>query len=118
MVSMPFFFFTFFRDLHFLITDMTRHTHQSGWRSMHNVVCGGAKYMDSYLKILTKNEVRISVIQGDRDELVPIECTGNFKLKAPNAEINIIPNADHGSVIFDRLKEFVHSLEHTWASCN
>ena len=72
--------------------------------------------MDSYLKILTKARVRINVIQGDKDHVVPMECCRNFKLKAPNAEINIIPNADHSTVLFGREKEFAYGLEHTWAS--
>ncbi|CAJ2671957.1 unnamed protein product [Trifolium pratense] len=104
-------------DLNFLITDMTRHTHQSAWRSMHNVICGGAKFMDSYLKILTKSRVRINVIQGDKDQVVPRECISKFKLKAPHAEINIIPNADHSTVLLGREKKFAQNLEHTWASC-
>ncbi|CAL0323375.1 unnamed protein product [Lupinus luteus] len=102
------------RDLHFLTIDLTRHTHQSAWNSMHNVICGGAKYTDSYLKILSKSGVRINVIQGDKDKIVQMECCNNLKLMAPNAEINIIPNADHGTVIFTREKEFAHRLEVTW----
>ncbi|KAL2320535.1 hypothetical protein Fmac_029504 [Flemingia macrophylla] len=105
------------RDLHFMIIDMTRHTHHSAWSSMHNVVCGGAKFVDTYLIILTKVGVRINVIHGDRDLVVPMECSSNFKMKAPNAEINIIPNADHSTVIFGREKEFAYSLEHVWESC-
>ncbi|KAL5059030.1 hypothetical protein RYX36_030634 [Vicia faba] len=104
------------RDLSFLITDMTRHTHQSAWNSMHNVICGGTKFMGSYLKILTKSGVRINVIQGDRDQVVPMECISELKLKAPNVEINIIPNADHSSVLLGREKKFAQSLEHTWTS--
>ena len=72
--------------------------------------------MDSYLEILTKAGVRINVIQGDKDKVVPMECCINLKLKAPNAEMNIIPNADHGTVLFGREKEFASSLKHTWAS--
>lgn len=109
---------TFFRDLHFFITDMTRHTHQSAWSSMHNVICGGAKFIDSYLKILTKSGVKINVIQGDRDQILPMECISNFKLKAPKAEINIISNADHSTVLLGRENKFAHSLEHTWAFCS
>ncbi|CAJ1918899.1 unnamed protein product [Sphenostylis stenocarpa] len=105
------------RDLHFLTIDLARHTHHSGWSSMHNVLCGGAKFVDSYLIILTKVGVRISVIQGDKDRVVPMECCSKLKLKAPNAEINIIPNADHGTVLFGREKEFASSLEHIWESC-
>ncbi|XP_022633480.1 probable lysophospholipase BODYGUARD 5 isoform X2 [Vigna radiata var. radiata] len=110
-------FITRRRDLHFLTTDMTRHTHHSAWSSMHNVLCGGAKFVDSYLIILTRVGVRINVIQGEKDQVVPMECCSKFELKAPNAEINIIPNADHGTVLFGREKEFALSLEHIWESC-
>ncbi|RDX75383.1 putative lysophospholipase BODYGUARD 4, partial [Mucuna pruriens] len=110
-------FITRKRDLHFTTIDMTRHTHHSAWSSMHNVICGGAKFVDSYLIILTKIGVRINVIQGDKDHVVPMECFSNFKLKAPNAETNIIPNADHSTVLWGREKEFAYSLEHTWESC-
>ncbi|TKY62829.1 Lipase 3 [Spatholobus suberectus] len=110
-------FITRKRDLHFLTIDMTRHTHHSAWSSMHNVICGGAKFVDGYLIILTKVGVRINVIQGDKDQVVPMECCSNFKLKAPDAEINIIPNADHSTVIMGREKEFAYSLEHMWESC-
>lgn len=72
--------------------------------------------MDSCLEILTKARVRINVIQGDQDQVVPMECCRNIKLKAPNAEINVIPNADHSTVLFGREKEFAYSLEHTWES--
>ncbi|KAG2405427.1 lysophospholipase BODYGUARD 4 [Vigna angularis] len=104
-------------DLHFLTTDMTRHTHHSAWSSMHNVLCGGAKFVDSYLIILTRVGVRINVIQGEKDQVVPMECCSKFELKAPEAEINIIPNANHGTVLFGREKEFALSLEHIWESC-
>nr|AFK37610.1 unknown [Lotus japonicus] len=109
-------FITRKRDLHFMTIDLTKHTHHSAWSSMHNVICGGAKFMDSYLEILTKARVRINVIQGDQDQVVPMECCRNIKLKAPNAEINVIPNADHSTVLLGREKEFSYSLEHTWES--
>ncbi|XP_028766862.1 probable lysophospholipase BODYGUARD 4 [Neltuma alba] len=110
-------FFTFQRDLHFLAIDLTRHTHHSAWSSMHNVICGGAKFMDRYLEDLSKAGVRINVIQGDKDAVVPLECCYNLKLKAPKAEVSIIRNADHGNVILGREKECAHYLEDVWAAC-
>lgn len=110
-------FLVFLRDLPFFTIDLTRHTHHSAWSTMHNVICGGAKFVDSYLMILTRVGVRINVIQGDKDQIVPMECCSKLKLKAPNAEICIIPNANHGTVLFGRKKEFACSLEHIWESC-
>ncbi|KAL3026667.1 hypothetical protein AAZX31_03G006500 [Glycine max] len=105
------------RHLHFLTIVLTRHTHHSAWSTMHDVICGGEKFVDSYLMILTKAGVRINVIQGDKDKAVPMECCSKLNLKAPNAEISIIPNANHGTVLFGRKKEFACSLEHIWESC-
>ncbi|KZV16475.1 hypothetical protein F511_10087 [Dorcoceras hygrometricum] len=104
------------RGAHFTVTDMTRHTHHSAWHTMHNVVCGGAKHLDGYLEVLTAARVKIRVVQGTRDRVVPVECSLNMKIKAPHVELEIVPNADHVSVIFGREKDFVRSLECLWDS--
>ncbi|KAJ0080448.1 hypothetical protein Patl1_23548 [Pistacia atlantica] len=103
------------RDLPFLVTDLTKHTHHSAWHSMHNVICGGAKYNDDYLKILVANGVKVCVIQGDKDEVVPVGCSIYIKKKVADAQVKIIPNADHNTVIFGREREFTLSLEEIWA---
>ncbi|XVE90253.1 hypothetical protein DITRI_Ditri20bG0064100 [Diplodiscus trichospermus] len=104
------------RELNFLTVDLTRHTHHSAWHNMHNVICGGIKFMDDYLEILNRSRVNICVIHGDRDTIVPLECSNNIKIKFPEVELNIIRNADHRSVIFSREKDFAKSLEHIWTS--
>ncbi|PON85924.1 Alpha/beta hydrolase fold [Trema orientale] len=103
-------------SLHFMTMDLTRHTHHSAWHSMHNVICGGTKLMESCFKILTKARVRICVIQGDQDQVVPMECSDNVKTMAPNAEVNIIRGANHSTIILGREREFTRYLEHIWAS--
>ncbi|KAI9093694.1 hypothetical protein K1719_027143 [Acacia pycnantha] len=107
---------TFKRDLHFLTIDLTRHTHHSAWSCMHNVICGGQRFMDRCLEILNEGGVRINVIGGGEDEVVPLESCYNLKLKAAEAEVSIIRNADHRTVILGREKEFAHYLEGVWAS--
>uniref|UniRef100_A0A2P2JKD4 Uncharacterized protein MANES_08G151600 n=1 Tax=Rhizophora mucronata TaxID=61149 RepID=A0A2P2JKD4_RHIMU len=107
---------TFSRELHFMIKDLTRHTHHSAWHTMHNVICGGAKFMDDFLETSVKFKVRLCVVQGDRDQVVPLECSHNIKDKVPFAEVSIIPDADHSSIIMGREKGFTQSLEHIWAS--
>ncbi|KZV43071.1 hypothetical protein F511_04463 [Dorcoceras hygrometricum] len=87
------------RGIHFTVTDMTRHTHHSAWHTMHNVVCGGAKHLDGYLEVLTAARVKIRVVQGTRDRVVPMECSLNMKIKAPHVELEIVPNADHISLL-------------------
>ncbi|KAF3441463.1 hypothetical protein FNV43_RR15377 [Rhamnella rubrinervis] len=103
-------------DLHFLIMDLTKHTHHSAWHSMHNVICGGVKSMEGYLEAVTGAGVKICVLQGERDLVVPVECSYNIKQKAPNAEVDIIKIANHRTVIISREKQFTSYLERIWAS--
>ncbi|KAK9191081.1 hypothetical protein WN943_019692 [Citrus x changshan-huyou] len=103
-------------ELHFLIMDLTKHTHQSAWHSMHNVICGAAGHIDGYLETLVKSGVKVCVIHGDRDQTAPVECSHYIKTKVPDADINIISKAGHKTVIFRRTKEFTRSLERVWAS--
>ncbi|KAJ8763199.1 hypothetical protein K2173_025584 [Erythroxylum novogranatense] len=107
---------TWRRDLHFMIRDFTRHTHHSAWHTMHNVICGGAKFMDDFLEILMNFGVKVFVIQGQLDLTVPLECSEEIKRKVPEAEVCIVSNADHRSVIMGREKEITEHLEHIWAS--
>ncbi|XVF56780.1 hypothetical protein PTKIN_Ptkin06aG0147600 [Pterospermum kingtungense] len=43
-------------ELGFMVVDLTRHTHHSGWHTMHNVICGEAKFMDEYLEIVNRSK--------------------------------------------------------------
>ncbi|KAL7134351.1 hypothetical protein ABFS83_11G021100 [Erythranthe nasuta] len=104
------------RDLHFSMIDLTRHTHHSAWHTMHNVVCGGAKFLDTYLEVLRGGRVKIHVVHGSNDQVVPVECSFNMKMKDADVEIHIIPNADHSSVILGRPEDFTRNLERLWAS--
>lgn len=96
--------------------DLTKHTHQSAWHSMHNVICGAAGRVDGYLEKLVKSAVKLCVIHGDRDQTAPVECSHYIKNNVPDAEINIISKADHKTIISRRKKEFTQSLERVWAS--
>lgn len=99
-----------------MIMDLTKHTHQSAWHSMHNVICGAAGHIDGYLERLVKSGVKVCVIHGDRDQTAPVECSHYIKTKVPDADVNIISKAGHKTVIFRRTKEFTRSLERVWAS--
>lgn len=104
------------RKLNFVLIDLTRHTHHSAWHTMHNVIGGGAKMMDPCLEILRQARARVTVVQGSRDQVVPVECSHNIKVKVPDAEVNIINGADHRTVILGRRKEFAKDLEFIWDS--
>ncbi|KAI7730904.1 hypothetical protein M8C21_013326 [Ambrosia artemisiifolia] len=100
----------------FLVMDLFRHTHHSAWHTMHNVICGGAKMMDPCLEILRLVGARVSVVQGSRDQVVPVECSNNIKVKVPDAEVKIITDANHNTVIMGREKQFAAELELIWDS--
>ncbi|KAL6214436.1 hypothetical protein ACLB2K_013870 [Fragaria x ananassa] len=107
---------TWRKDLHFMTMDLSRHTHHSAWHTMHNVICGGAKLMESYLEVISKAGVEVFVIHGDRDQVVPVECSNNIRMAVPEAQVNIIKNADHSSVLLGREKDFTLYLQHVWAA--
>ncbi|CAN8255988.1 unnamed protein product [Cochlearia groenlandica] len=102
------------RNLPTAIIDLTKHTHQSGWHSMHNVICGGAKFSDKHIETLVKSGVRISVVQGDKDDVVPIDCMWNMKAKFPEVAIEVIAGTDHNTVIMSRREDFVANLLSLW----
>ncbi|XP_076895932.1 putative lysophospholipase BODYGUARD 4 [Bidens hawaiensis] len=104
------------RKLNFLVIDLFRHTHHSAWHTMHNVICGGAKMMDPCLEILRRVQARVTVVQGSRDQVVPVECSNNVKVKVPDAEVKIIKGANHNTVIIGREKQFAKDLKIIWDS--
>ncbi|XP_021743420.1 probable lysophospholipase BODYGUARD 4 isoform X2 [Chenopodium quinoa] len=109
---------TWRRDLHFTIMDITRHTHHSAWHTMHNVICGGSKYMEEYLSILRDAKVKLTIIQGNEDQVVPIECSSSIKMKVPEADVRIIPKTNHSTIVLRHAKEFTQDLESIWMSCH
>lgn len=72
--------------------------------------------MDEGLEALRNSKAKIHVIQGARDHVVPVECSSNIKMKVPQAEVEIIANADHNTVILYRERDFTQNLERIWAS--
>lgn len=72
--------------------------------------------MEGHLQVLSKAGVKVCVIHGDRDNVVPMECSNNIQMAAPDAEVNIVTNANHNSVIFGRERDFTRHVEHIWES--
>uniref|UniRef100_A0ACD5YBT5 Uncharacterized protein n=1 Tax=Avena sativa TaxID=4498 RepID=A0ACD5YBT5_AVESA len=102
----------------FVVRDLTRHTHHSAWNTMHNVICGGAETQDRNLEALAAAGVPVRVVHGDRDQVVPVECSSrHLKSKLPRAEIRIVGGQDHRTVVFGREKEFAEELRDFWSAC-
>ncbi|XP_010492744.1 PREDICTED: probable lysophospholipase BODYGUARD 4 [Camelina sativa] len=104
------------REVPWKIKDITRHTHHSAWHSMHNVICGGSKFADEHLKTLINFGVKIHLIQGDRDMIVPSHCSSNMKRNFPVVEVDIVAGADHDSMISGTREEFAEKLASIWCS--
>lgn len=83
---------------------------------MHNVICGGSKFADEHLKTLINSGVKIHLIQGDKDKIVPLHCSGDMKSNFPAVEVDIVAGTDHESVISGRREEFAEKLERIWCS--
>lgn len=80
------------------------------------VICGGAKFTDKHLETLIYSGVKINVVQGDRDAIVPIDCLWNMKARFPAIEVEVIPGTDHNTVIMSRKEVFVPRFVTLWAS--
>ncbi|CAL1356671.1 unnamed protein product [Linum trigynum] len=106
------------RNVHFMLRDLTRHTHHSAWHTMHNVICGGARCMDEFLEMVSRSGAKVFVVHGDQDPVVPLQCSVNMKRKFWDNDkqltLDVVWNADHTSVIMGREKEFTRRLEHIW----
>ena len=72
--------------------------------------------MDDCLESLIENKVKLYVIQGDLNQVIPMECSINIRRKVPNAEVIVVPNAGHNFVILGREKDFAETLEQIWVS--
>ncbi|KAG4121988.1 hypothetical protein ERO13_D11G239601v2 [Gossypium hirsutum] len=100
------------RDVNFMVMDLTKHTHHSGWHTTHNVLYRGVKEMDKNLETLMKLKKRVHVIVGSRDKTIPPDSRHNIKTKFPDVELLNIPNAGHRSIILTRETDFAHNLFH------
>lgn len=101
------------------IPDIARYSHHCHWRTMQNLICGGSKFMEMYLKGLSETLVKIYVVHGDQDEVVPVKCSSNnIKIVAPRAQVDIISHGDHSSIIHGGIQDFTTYIEHIWASCS
>ncbi|CAN6479803.1 unnamed protein product [Victoria cruziana] len=109
-------FLTRTREVPMMVRDIARHTHHSAWHTMHNVICKGAEYLDSYLQTIRAAGIPMVVVHGSEDEVVPQECSLHIKSAVPFADIRTIPGANHGTVILGRETPFTREIEATWDS--
>jgi pimeloyl-ACP methyl ester carboxylesterase len=85
---------------------------------MHNVICAGTRTQEENLQIIKKAGIPMKIVHGDKDQVVPVECSYNMKSRVPYAEIQIMNGEDHNSIIIGREKEFTRELEGFWFSAS
>ncbi|ONK73764.1 uncharacterized protein A4U43_C04F35130 [Asparagus officinalis] len=99
----------------FLMEGFFCHTHNAAWHTLHNIICGSASKIDSYLDtVRDRLRCNVTVIHGRDDELLPVDCSIAVKSRIPRADIKIIEKKDHITVIVGRQRAFTRELEEIW----
>ncbi|KAF3795014.1 hypothetical protein EJ110_NYTH06275 [Nymphaea thermarum] len=87
------------------------HTHHAAWHTLHNIIYGAANKMDGYLERLAKlDRCPVTVLHGTDDEVLPLDCSYAFKSKVPTAQLKVIENKDHLTIVIGRQKTFAREL--------
>ena len=101
----------------YLLEGFWCHTHNAAWHTLHNIICGTANKVDKYLEVV-KNKLKcnVTIFHGRDDEVLPIECSYNVQSKIPRAQVKIVDNKDHITIVVGRQKAFARELEDIWSS--
>ncbi|XP_065858475.1 probable lysophospholipase BODYGUARD 3 [Euphorbia lathyris] len=99
----------------FLLEGFFCHTHNAAWHTLHNIICGTASKMEGYLDAIQDNlKCEVNIFHGKNDEVIPLECSFNVKQKIPRANVKVIDNKDHITIVVGRQKAFARELEDIW----
>lgn len=99
----------------FLIEAFMCHTHNAAWHTLHNIICGSAGKMDSYLDVVAGQlACEVAVFHGRDDELLPVECTLAVGARVPRARVTVYDHKDHITIIVGQEKLFATELEDIW----
>ncbi|XP_011022407.1 PREDICTED: uncharacterized protein LOC105124198 isoform X1 [Populus euphratica] len=99
----------------FLIEGFFCHTHNAAWHTLHNIICGTGSKLDGYLDSVRDHlKCDVIIFHGKNDELIPVECSYNVQQKVPRAQVKVIDNEDHITIVVNRQKVFARELEEIW----
>lgn len=91
------------------------HTHNAAWHTLHNIICGTAGRLEVYLDaVRDRLTCDVNIFHGKDDELIPIECSYDVQSRIPRAQIKLIDNKDHITIVVGRQKAFARELEQIW----
>ncbi|KAK9716716.1 hypothetical protein RND81_06G252800 [Saponaria officinalis] len=99
----------------FLIEGFMCHTHYAAWHTLHNIICGAASKLDKYMEVVRdKLKCEVTIFHGRDDELLPIECSYDVQSKIPRAQVKVVDNKDHITIVVGQQKAFAQELEAIW----
>lgn len=99
----------------FLLEGFFCHTHNAAWHTLHNIICGTAGKIGSYLDAVRENpNCKVTIFHGKNDELIPVECSYDVQRRIPRAKVRVIDNKDHITIVVGRQKAFARELEEIW----
>ncbi|XP_047968175.1 probable lysophospholipase BODYGUARD 1 [Salvia hispanica] len=103
----------------YLMEGFFLHTHNAAWHTLHNVICGTAGKIETYLDDV-KNRLKcdITIFHGQNDELIPVECSYNLQSRIPRAHVKVVENEDHITIVVGRQKAFARELEAIWRNAS
>ncbi|KAK4752244.1 hypothetical protein SAY87_021042 [Trapa incisa] len=99
----------------FMFDEFLCHTHSAAWHTLHNVICGAAAKLNSYLDAVNSRlKCRVTIFHGKDDEIIPVECSYNVQRRIRRASVKVIENKDHITIVVGRQKAFARELEEIW----
>jgi len=103
----------------FLLEGFFSHTHNAAWHTLHNIICGTAAKIGTYLDAVRENQnCKVTIFHGKNDEVIPEECSYEVQKRIPRAKVRVIDNKDHITIVVGREKAFARELEEIWNSTN
>ncbi|XP_072994957.1 probable lysophospholipase BODYGUARD 3 [Typha latifolia] len=99
----------------YLIESFMCHTHNAAWHTLHNIICGSATKMENYLDIVRDRlSCNITIFHGQKDELLPVDCSYAVGSKIPRARVKVFDKKDHITIIVGQERVFAKELEEIW----
>ncbi|XP_039123053.1 probable lysophospholipase BODYGUARD 1 [Dioscorea cayenensis subsp. rotundata] len=99
----------------FLMDGFFCHTHNAAWHTLHNIICGSGGKLDGYLDTVRDQlNCEVTVFHGSADVLLPVECSHAVKSKIPRANVKVVQDKDHITILVGREKTFARELEAIW----
>ncbi|XP_068650194.1 probable lysophospholipase BODYGUARD 3 [Aristolochia californica] len=99
----------------FLLEGFFCHTHYAAWHTLHNIICGAANKIDAYLDAVREQlKCQVTVFHGRDDELLPVDCSYAVQSRIPRANVKVVNDKDHITIVVGRQKAFARELEEIW----